>query len=476
MGGEWIIRDAAWPASETAAARYLGAPGELAWLDSASSGALTNDDARWSLFAFDPVATVEQVDGREAELFVDGRVIARDANVFQLLRAARARTARLAAAPLGLAPGWLGYIGFEAARQLEKLPAARSRAAGLPLARMALYDRAIILDGLERRGYAVCAPGIRPRFSSRPVAFDPWFEQWECAAQQRPTRVEPARIEPYDSVPRAAFERRVARALDYIRAGDIYQVNLAHRLEYRGVSDPLNAYARIREVNPAPYGAYFGWGGGAIASFSPELFLELRGRDVLTRPIKGTRPRSGDPLLDDRLRSELLASEKDAAELAMIVDLHRNDLGRVCEFGSVRVPHPRRAERHPTVHHTVADVVGTLREDRDAIDLLTACFPPGSISGVPKIRALEIIDEIEPVARGAYTGAIGMLGLDGNMTLNVAIRTLQFAGERAALYVGGGIVADSVPSEEFDETMDKAAGILRGLRSGTPSMHHVGCE
>ncbi len=207
---------------------------------------------------------------------------------------------------------------------------------------------------------------------------------------------------------------------------------------------------------------------GAVASFSPELFLQLRGAEVLTRPIKGTRPRTGDAARDERLRRELLASGKEAAELAMIVDLHRNDLGRVCRYGSVQVVRPRRVEAHPSVFHTVADIRGELAAGCDGIDLLAACFPAGSISGVPKIRALEIIGELEPAARGVYTGAIGVLGLDGQMTFNVAIRTVQMCGPQALLYVGGGIVADSDPAAEYEETLAKAAGILRGLALDAP--------
>jgi para-aminobenzoate synthetase component 1 len=264
---------------------------------------------------------------------------------------------------------------------------------------------------------------------------------------------------------RAVYERMVGRALAYIAAGDIYQVNLAQRLRFEGVGDPLDVYCRLRRVNPAPYAALLRWAGGAIGSVSPELFLRQRGRDVLTRPIKGTRPRTRDPLLDAAYLRQLRDSEKEAAELAMIIDLHRNDLGRVCEFGSVRVRHARRIETHPTVFHTVADVVGRLRADCNGLDLRAACVPAGSISGVPKIRALEIIDELEPVARGAYTGTIGVLGLDGQMTLNVTIRTLQFCGQTATLYVGGGIVADSDPAEEYEETLAKARGIIAALQA-----------
>ncbi|MCH7871388.1 MAG: anthranilate synthase component I family protein, partial [Planctomycetes bacterium] len=233
-------------------------------------------------------------------------------------------------------------------------------------------------------------------------------------------------------------------------------------------------HAAIQQRNPAPYAACLSWPNGGVVSSSPELFLQLRGRSIVTRPIKGTRPRTNDAVLDEVYREQLMHSEKDAAELAMIVDLHRNDLGRVCEYGSVRVRQARECEAHPTVYHTVADIHGRLRADCDALDLLTACFPAGSISGAPKIRAIEIIDELEHAARGAYTGAVGVLGLDGNQTWNVAIRTLQIHDGRGVLHAGGGIVADSDPTEEYEETLAKARGMLEALGCGSETIVRSG--
>lgn len=370
---------------------------------------------------------------------------------------------KLSPLPFTVAPGWVGYVGFEMARQLERLPASRHEDLGLPLLRMALFDRGVVFDHHDQRAHAVSAPGVREALGdlgsgSRNRA------NARIAPDARDAGTTPT-IKP--AMSRSDYERMVRRAIEYIAAGDIYQVNLAQRFEIEGLDDPLGLYAAVRRSNPAAYGALLKWADGAVASFSPELFLQLRENRVLTRPIKGTRPRTGDPALDDAYRRELLTSAKEAAELAMIVDLHRNDLGRVCRYGSVRVVHPRRIEAHPSVFHTVADIVGELAPGRSALDLLAACFPAGSISGVPKIRALEIIDELEPAARGVYTGAIGVLGLDGQMTFNVAIRTLQMRGRRATLYVGGGIVADSDPAAEYEETLAKAAGILRGVKAAS---------
>jgi para-aminobenzoate synthetase component 1 len=350
------------------------------------------------------------------------------------------------------------------ARYLEALPASHRADLGLPLMRLALFDRGIVLDHAARRAFAVRAPDLAKAFPGAAWGSDrEWLGVWSRAARVRST-VAPVTGACSREMERDTFERLVARAIEYIRAGDIYQVNLSHRFRLAGIDDPLVVYAAVRRANPAPYAALLSWDDGAVASASPELFLRVRDRAVRTQPIKGTRPRTGIPARDELLRRELLASPKEAAELTMIVDLHRNDLGRVCEYGSVRVAHARRLEAHPTVFHTVADIAGRLAPGRDALDLLMACFPAGSISGVPKIRALQIIDELEPVARGVYTGAIGVLGLDGQMTLNVAIRTLQIRGGEGTLYVGGGIVADSDPSAEYEETIAKARGILTGLQ------------
>ena len=253
---------------------------------------------------------------------------------------------------------------------------------------------------------------------------------------------------------------------EYIAAGDIYQVNLSQRFAVPFDSDPWDTYLRLKERNPAPYAAYLNLDDFQIISSSPECFLTLNPTNQLveTRPIKGTRPRSADPAEDQRLASELLTSQKDLAENVMIVDLERNDLGRVCEFGSVSVPNLYVLESYPTVHHLVSTVTGRLRRECDAVDFLTACFPGGSITGAPKIRAMEIIDELEPVRRGVYTGSIGYLGFDGSVNLNIAIRTAVVKDDVCYFHVGGGIVADSDPEMEYQETLDKGRAFFEVLK------------
>lgn len=429
---------------------------------------------RFTLIATDPVAVVEQHTSRPATFRVGERVLERDPSGWALwLRTAR-KLGFPPAAASAPCPGWIGYAGFESAEQLDRFPAARAVEGDLPLLRFALYDRAIVIDHESQAAALVVASGLRERLGQSPLAAEATRERWlEACRAKWPARNTSNRLGSHalavaSDPPRAEYESAVRRALRYIAAGDIYQANLARCIRLSGPIDAWKAFAGLREVNPAPYAALLRWpaAGGdenGVLSCSPELMLDVRGADCLTRPIKGTRRRETDAAADAAAAVELLRSEKDAAELAMIIDLHRNDLGRVSEYGSVCVRDPRRLESHPGVHHTAGVVAGRLRAGLDAGDALAACFPAGSISGVPKIRAVEIIRELEPAPRGAYTGALGLWGLDGRMTMSVAIRIVQFAGNRAMLHVGGGIVADSEPAAEFEETEAKAAGLLRGL-------------
>ena len=263
------------------------------------------------------------------------------------------------------------------------------------------------------------------------------------------------------------FVKLVQRAKEYIAAGDIYQVNLSYPwlANWPAELEPFAFYERLRSASPAPHSAYLDLGGTQVFSASPECFLKMSGRRVITRPIKGTRPRGADSEGDQRLSAELLGSEKERAELIMITDLERNDLGQVCEFGSVRVSELLALERHAQVHHLVSTVEGTLRSDVDHLDAFIACFPGGSISGAPKKRALEIIHELEPHDRGLYTGAIGWFGFNGESQFNIAIRTAWRSGDVIQFHTGAGIVADSMPQLEYEETKHKAAGILAAART-----------
>ena len=259
---------------------------------------------------------------------------------------------------------------------------------------------------------------------------------------------------------REDFLGKVRRAQEYIAAGDIYQVNLSHRFTSPFSGDPWAFYEALRHYSPSPYAAYVALDGISVASSSPESFLQMSGRGIRTRPIKGTRPRRSDPLADEHSAFELLTSAKEVSELVMITDLERNDLGSVCDFGSVTVPELLKLERHEQVFHLVSTVEGTLRENVGHAAAFRACFPGGSITGAPKKRATEIIAELEPVPRGLYTGALGWFGFNGESQFSIAIRTVIIEGAEARFQVGSGIVADSVPEAEWQETLDKAAGIL----------------
>ncbi|MDD4888496.1 MAG: anthranilate synthase component I family protein [Phycisphaerae bacterium] len=370
--------------------------------------------------------------------------------------------------------GYAGYLSYELGAALEGVQAAQADDIPLPRMRWAFYDAvacydhlrsrwelsALLLDGelAAERKLEALADRIRSarRAVTAPVP-DPPPKGREITAASDFTR--------------AQYERMVRRAKDYVAAGDIYQVNLAQRFTWPRPDDDAFAgrlFRLFHDRHPANYAAFLAWRDAdgrdqAICSASPELFLSLHAGRVVTRPIKGTRSRSPDAVADRAAAAALLDSEKDAAELAMIVDLERNDLGRVCRCGSIRVEQPRVLESFAHVHHTVATIGGELAAGRDRVDLIEATFPGGSITGAPKIRAMQIIAELEPVTRSAYCGAIGWLAVDGSAGLNIAIRTAIVAGDRVFLHVGGGIVADSEPAAEYQETLDKAQGLAQPI-------------
>lgn len=296
-----------------------------------------------------------------------------------------------------------------------------------------------------------------------------WFETGDLLSMAR--HAEPAAaagsLAFVPSLTKNDFCGMVERAQDYIMAGDVYQVNLAHRFmaAWPREDDPFAFYLRLREASPAPYAAYLALDGRTVLSSSPESFLRMSGSGIRSRPIKGTRPRFSDPVADERSCRELITSAKERAELIMITDLMRNDLGRICEYGSVNVTGLLQPERYEHVHHLVSTVQGILRPDISHAAALAACFPGGSITGAPKKRAMEIIRELEPCARGLYTGAIGFLGADGESHFSIAIRTAVVEDGIGSFHAGAGIVADSVPELEWEETLHKAAGILAAAGS-----------
>ena len=282
------------------------------------------------------------------------------------------------------------------------------------------------------------------------------------AQQMRETADRPIASAPHFStdVTCGDFCKMVRRAQDYIAAGDIYQVNLSHQFTAPWRGDPWRFHQALRLCSPAPHSAFLDLDGRSVLSSSPELFLQMSGRQIRTRPIKGTRPRRAQSAADRKSAYDLVTSPKEMAELLMITDLERNDLGKICEYGSIKVTELNKLERFEQVFHLVSTVGGRLRAEMDHVSALQSCFPGGSITGAPKKRACEIIAELEPVPRGLYTGAIGYFGFNGESQFSIAIRTVLIGDGIARFHVGAGIVADSVGAEEYQETLDKAAGIL----------------
>lgn len=315
--------------------------------------------------------------------------------------------------------------------------------------------------------------GIYPEVLVYDHSHDAW---WESGSLSQEIRAVPETETPLNFTSqfshcqeRETFCEAVCRAQEYIAAGDIYQVNLSQRFRspFTGNSaEAFRLYERLRDASPAPFSAYLNLEDGRqILSSSPELFLEMSGSSIRTRPIKGTRPRFRDPDRDEKSAYDLITSPKEIAELIMITDLERNDLGQICEFGSVHATELLKLERYAQVFHLVSTVEGTLRPSISHLEALAACFPGGSITGAPKKRAREIIDELEPEPRGLYTGSIGMLGFDGESRFNIAIRTALIEDGELHFHTGAGIVADSIPESEYEETLHKAAGIFRACET-----------
>jgi len=387
--------------------------------------------------------------------------------------------------PAGFPPfygGAIGYFGYDVARWFERLPPAPADGLAppsadltLPDAVLAFYDLAAVVDHAQQELWLIFCPfGERFLKEPRRRLYDEGAArllELEARLAGQPT-ILPNRNPPIhpcmDITPGLSetdYAATVRRCLAYIADGDIYQANLSHRFTVElGGRAPRAIYHRMREINPSPFAALLELPGITLLSGSPERLVRRAGRDVDTRPIAGTRPRGLSAEEDRRLVEDLLRNPKERAEHLMLVDLERNDLGRVCEYGSVCVDEFMAIERYSHVSHIVSNVRGRLAPGRDALDLIGAVFPGGTVTGVPKVRCMEIIAELEPVRRGPYTGSLGYLSPSGDLDLNIIIRTLVIAEEQASLHVGAGIVADSDPAHEYQETLFKAEALLKALR------------
>jgi anthranilate synthase component 1 len=363
--------------------------------------------------------------------------------------------------------GLVGYFGYDCVRLWERLPNQPPDPLGLPTCSLVLTDAVVIFDHVAH-GMKIVANAVVD--ASAPEAYRAAVETIEQIYERlRRPLVPPeptGRVEPVMDQQTTASDylRAVARAKEYVVSGDIFQVVLSRRFSARTAGlDALDVYRALRRVNPSPYMFFLDFDAVKIVGSSPELLVRLEDGVVETRPLAGTRPRGLNEADDRRLEAELLADEKERAEHTMLVDLGRNDIGRVCRYGTVEVTDLMSIERYSHVMHIVSNVRGRLEAGRDAFDVLRACFPAGTVTGAPKIRAMEIIDELEPVSRGPYAGAVGYVGYSGNMDTAITIRTIFTADDRAYLQAGAGIVADSVPEREYLETVSKAKALVRAL-------------
>jgi para-aminobenzoate synthetase component 1 len=433
------------------------------------SGLFDSPQARYSFVAARPFLTFRSF-GSRCELHSGRSTVVQFGNPWRLLEALMPRYELLDEVdlpfPLG---GCFGYLGYDLKNFVEpKLPRRAANDLELPDCGVGFYDSLVVFDHQLAKTWIVStgldADGSRSERRAREKA-----EFWENRLGSDSLQTEHAirsTSRPFhlrSNMTREDFIARVQCAQAYIRSGDIYQVNLSQRLAAKRSVSGWQMFQRLSAVSPAPFSAYLDCGEFQIASSSPELFLRLSGAQIQTRPIKGTRARSADPTRDAQLTYELQTSPKEMAELVMITDLLRNDLGKVCEFGSVQVPELVRLERYPHVQHLVSTVEGRLRPGGTHFAAFASCFPGGSVTGAPKFRAMEIIDELEPTTRGPYTGALGYLGFNRESQLSIVIRAAICQGGTAFFHTGAGIVADSDPEAEYEETLAKARGFLAAL-------------
>jgi len=422
-----------------------------AWLDSGSGG-------RYDILVAQPVATL-LTQGERTEIQDASGQRQSAVDPFKLVREQLGDPLEPISG-IPFAGGVLGYWSYDLGRLYYRIADTAQDSEHLPDMAVGIYDWAIILDHQElsarlvsRQRYANTAL-VLPQIMAR-------LNTLACIKQQELFRVRGTITSNFTP---ASYKLAFDTVQKYLHEGDCYQVNIAQRYAAKASGDAYTAYLVLRELSPAPYSAFLDWPQAKILCASPERFLQVNDRRVETRPIKGTRARSADAAEDARLAEELSKHPKDRAENLMIVDLLRNDLGRSCVPGSVRTPKLFEVESYSNVHHLVSTVEGTLAAGHDATDLLRNCFPGGSITGAPKQRAMEIIEQLEPHRRGVYCGSIGYIGNDGNMDTNIAIRTLVYGNEEIRCWAGGGIVADSQCEAEYQETLDKAAAMLELLR------------
>ncbi|MCF8158279.1 MAG: aminodeoxychorismate synthase component I [Burkholderiaceae bacterium] len=443
---------------QTNSAELFAKIAEWPWAVFLDSGQPMSQFGRYDIMAANPF--VRLVTNGEQTVIVDGMGERSSKNdPFELLKETLSPY-RIAKTELPFEGGAIGYFAYDLARRVEHLPSVSLDAENMPQMVVGIYDWALVVDHQLRRTYLV-SHGMNGETEVDWPSLCAIFDGPLMQATQADFKISSALQSNMDYTQYGAAFNRVKQ---YIHEGDCYQVNLAQRFSAHASGDAWTAYLALRDISPAPFMSYMNLGDAQsslqVLSASPERFLQVHGKHVETRPIKGTRPRSDNAVEDASNANDLQNSPKDCAENLMIVDLLRNDISKVCETGSVRADKLFALESFANVHHLVSTVTGKLAEDKTAIDLLRACFPGGSITGAPKFRAMEIIEELEPNRRGLYCGAIGYVGFDGNMDTNIAIRTAVYSDDEIRFYAGGGVVADSELAKEYRETLDKASSML----------------
>lgn len=428
------------------------------------SGMDHNKLGRYSFIGFNPFLVFKSKND-EITISENGESSTYYGNPFEKLREIISKYSMEYTTELPFIGGAVGYFGYDLCHYIEKLPREAADDVEIPDCYLGFYDGVIIVDHKKNEVF-IASLGIRDLQENVVSEIE---ERINKAAKSEFAKIKIHKKEKVVSL-KSNFEKddyikAVNKVKDYIKAGDIYQANLTQRYECSIEDSALELYTKLREINPAPFASYFDFGEGQIVSSSPERFIKINNRVIETRPIKGTRPR-GNTIEEDRNnREELLNSEKDKAELLMIVDLERNDLGKLSKTGTVKVTELFHLEEYATVYHLVSTILGEIKDEYDVIDCLKATFPGGSITGAPKIRAMEIIDELEPTQRNIYTGSIGYIGFNGDLDLNIVIRTIVCKDDKAYFQVGGGIVWDSDAELEYEETLHKARAIIEALNS-----------
>ncbi|RVU37673.1 aminodeoxychorismate synthase component I [Rheinheimera riviphila] len=449
---------------------YFALVADLPYAMLLDSAAPDHVNSRYDILVCQPLATLEAF-GRHCVWQLDGQLHQAEQDPFLQLKTLQA--ALLPEVPadgctLPFCGGALGYIGYDAGRTIEPMPDLAINDINLPDLAFGIYAWALVLDKqLKQLWYVDCRGDAengwlvqQQWFLQRLSLKFPLADVAQILQNEQPAHHFALRSAWRANLTQTEYFARFAQIQQYLQSGDCYQINLAQRFSATYQGDEWQAYLALRETNAAPFSAFLRLKQGVVLSISPERFLELKQRLVETKPIKGTKPRFADPVLDQQSAEALRLSPKDRAENVMIVDLLRNDLGKVCKTGSVKVPALFSIESFPAVHHLVSTIVGELADHYQAADLLRAAFPGGSITGAPKIRAMQIIEELEPCRRSVYCGAIGYISQHGHMDTNIAIRTLVCSDQQIHCWAGGGIVADSNAASEYQETFDKVARIL----------------